>query len=388
MKKVILIALYDLFSKGVRGLHSYLEGQGHEVHSVYFKSSTYTQTIYKPDEMLAMVAKIKEIDPDFIGIAVRSPVFPVFVDFCNSIRAEIPKAQIIAGGAHATADPDSCLEHADHVVIGDGENAMRYIIDGIDGSKIGPYPFDDLDSLPFPHYGGNCYALSTPTTYDGKMSVYSTRGCFYSCAYCQESLLRRKPVRKSVKYFKEEIEHLLKLFPSTKIFTISDSVFTYDMDWLEEFAREFSGFNGLRFWCATNAKLINDDVLRLLKDAHVDAIRVGVQSANKEIRDMFGRKETLDEILEAAMKIHSMNMTGHYDFIVENPYENAESLKQTRSFIRKLPFSAITNKFEMRYWPGTEFTKKALADGHINPEDVSGQFMRFGNWTYTYQVIG
>ena len=392
MPKVLLIALYDFFSQGVRGLHGFLDKKGYDVHSMYFKNTTYTEGLYRPEEMAAAIGKIKEIRPDYVAIAVRSPIFQVFVDFCDHIRMHIPKAKIIAGGAHATADPKSCLKHADYVVVGDGEYLMLDILGGtMPETVLSPAPFDDLDTLPFQHYGGNTYMLSTPAGDGAKRSVYTSRGCFFACSYCQESILRRKSVRKSVKYFKEEVKFFMKTFPQARIFTISDSVFTYDTDWLEEFAKEFSEFGnaGFRFWCSTHANLLNDDKIDMLKRAGVDAIRIGVQSANEHIRkDIFNRSESLQDVLNVAYKIHSRNIVGHYDFIIENPYDTTESLRDTRNFIRKLPQSAITNKFEMRYWPGTKLTDMALKDGHINPEDVSGQFMRFGNWTYTYQVIG
>jgi radical SAM superfamily enzyme YgiQ (UPF0313 family) len=391
MPKILLIALYDFYSQGIRGLHSFLVEKEYDVHSIFFRSTTYTEGLYRPEELSAAIAKIKEIAPDYIGIAVRSPIFPVFVDFCNYIRMVLPKAKIIAGGAHATADPQSCLKYADYAAVGDGEYLMLDILRGTipSGIALSPAPFDDLDSLPFQHYGPNCYSLSNVQQHETKHTFCTSRGCFYACSYCQESILRRKPVRKSVRYVKDEIKYFLKLFPGTKIFTCSDSVFTYDNDWLEQFAKEFSEFKGLRFWVSTNAALLDDEILDMLKKANVDCIRIGVQSGSERIRkDIFDRKESLHQILEAAYKIHAMGLTGHYDFINENPYETPETLKETREFIRKLPISAIINKFEMRYWPGTKMTQMALDDGYIRPEDVSGQFMRFGNWTYTYQVIG
>ncbi len=386
--KILLIALYDHYSKGIRGLHSFLAGKGHDVSSLYFKTSTYEEGLYRPQEIGAVIDKARELQPDFIGIGVKSPLFPVFADICNHIRVSLPKVKIIAGGPHATASPETCAVYADYVVRGDGEYPMLDILDGCTEGIMPWKRVTDLDSLPFQHYGENTFQFAAHPA-PIKLSVYTTRGCFFSCSYCQESVLRQTPVRKSVKYFKEEIDYFRSLFPSVKLLTMSDSNFIYDMDWLEAFATEFSN-TGLRIWCAGHAKTImaNPEMLDILKAAGVTTVRIGVQSGSEQLRkDIYYRKDTLNEVLEVANLLHQKNMVGHYDFIIENPYDTPKTIADTRRFIRKLPLSALTNKFELRYWPGTGLTKRALKDGYIIPDDVEGNYLRFGDWTYMYQLI-
>lgn len=335
-------------------------------------------------EISGLIKKISEIRPDFIGIAVKSPLFPLFADICRHIRNIHPNVKIIAGGPHATADPLSCRKYADYAVVGDGEYPLLDILNGNPGQMS--KPFNDLDSLPFPQYGGQTYAFS-PQEKPYKVSVYSTRGCQFACSYCQESVWRRKPARKSVRYFKEEIEYFRKLFPKAELFTISDSNFLYDMDWLEEFTKEFAG-SGLRFWCAGNSALITDEMLGIVKKAGVQAVRIGVQSGSEYIRrDIFNRKDTLEQILEVSWMIKKHGIVGHYDFIIENPYDSSDTLRETRKFIHRLPQNSTINKFELRYWPKTPLTEKALNDGHITKKDVEGDFLRFGQWAYVYQTV-
>ena len=183
--KVILIALYDFYSIGIRGLHSYLNEQGHDVKSMFFKESTYTDGDYWPQEIQSLTVQLKEMKPDFIGVSVRSPLFPMYMELYKAIREHLPECKIIIGGAHPTGDPVGCEPYADYVVVGDGEYQMAHILDGHpQGYIVCPVPFTGLDSLPFQYYGGDTYALAKPEP-PTKMSVYTTRGCFYSCTYCQ-----------------------------------------------------------------------------------------------------------------------------------------------------------------------------------------------------------
>ena len=386
--RLALIAVYDLYSQGVRGLHSYAAELGAEVNSFFLRESTYTDFMCGEKELEALTDAVAKFKPDFVGIAARSPVFPICVDIIGRLRKKIPGVEIILGGAHATAAPKWCANYADYVVVGDGEYPLGDILGGCDYGILPVNRVTDLDSLPLQHYGPGTFGfvMGDPKV-PHKFSVYSQRGCFFNCSYCQESLLCQKPVRKSVKKLKEEILYLRGMFPATQKFTFSDSVFLHDMDWLEEFASEFSSL-GLRFWCAATAPLITDEMLKVVKSAGVEAVRIGVQSGSEYIRsDIFNRKDTLDQIRRVAKLLEENEMMGHYDFIFDNPYETPETLKETRDFIRSLPKTSLINKFEMRYWPGTRLTKSALNDGLIEEEDVEGHFTRLGNWTYMYGAV-
>ncbi|HEB09920.1 MAG TPA: radical SAM protein [Spirochaetales bacterium] len=329
---------------------------------------------------------MQDINPDFIGVSVRSPVFPMYLALYGAIRQHLPECKIIIGGAHPTGDPEGCKPYADYVVVGDGEWAMTYILEGGKYYGSGSLPFTDLDILPFQYYGGDTYALAKPKPPE-RMSVYTTRGCSYSCSYCQESILKRKPVRKSVRYFKEEVDYYRTVFPGLTTLTITDPSFIYDLEWLEEFMFEFKG-SGLNFWCAGHAQVVTSEMLELAKAAGVKSIRIGVQSGSKYIREtIFNRKETLEQVLDVAHKIKDVGITGQYDFIIDNPFDTPESLSDTRHFIKRLPQTSMINKFELRYWPGTEITAKALKLGYIMPDDVEGNFIRLGNWVYLYRLI-
>ena len=386
--KILLIALYDYYSIGIRGLHSFLESKGHKVASFYFKNSTYTDGMYTYEQFGAMIQKMIDLSPDIIGVGVRSPVFPIYRHLEMNIRKHLPDCELVIGGAHPTGDPERCLPYADYVVVGDGEFPMLNILDDpcCPAGIVGPVQTKDLDSLPFQYYGPETLAFLKPKPTD-RLSVYTTRGCSFNCTYCQESILTRKPVRKSVKYFKEEIKYFLSLFPDVGVFTVTDPTFIYDLDWLEEFASEFSGM-GLTFWAAGHAQVVTPEMLKLAKAGGVKFVRIGVQSGSRYIREnVFNRKETLAQILDVAEKLEEAQIIAQYDFIIDNPFDDSRTLKETRDFIKRLPFSAVVNKFELRYWPGTEITKRALQHEYIEPEDVEGNFVRLGNWVYLYNRI-
>ena len=387
--KLVLVSLYDLYSNAVRGLHAYVDQVlGYDVASLYIMESTYTDGLLSRDAFYGAIEKIRECDPEYVGISVRSPLFLLFARLCQEIRVACPKAKIIAGGPHAEGSPESCLQFADLVCTGDGEVALKDILSGDFLGFVHNGRVKDLDSLPFPHYGDNTFSfLSKPPLPVVKHSAYSQRGCPFGCHYCQESISRKKPIRMSVGRLKGETDYFLSVFPDLKTITFSDSIFLRNQEWMDEFAEAFGG-SGLAFWCWGFAPFINDEMLRAAKAGGIKYIRLGVQSGSEHIRrNVLGRHDTLEQIRRAAKLIDQYGFYSHYDFIIENPYDTPETMKETRDFIRTLPSdSAWINKFELRYWPGTEITRRALKDGYITPEDVEGNYCRFGGWSYIYSL--
>jgi anaerobic magnesium-protoporphyrin IX monomethyl ester cyclase len=382
--KIALVALYDLFSHGIRGLHSFLDEKGYDVSSYYFYNSTYTDTMYAENEMAVLADNILKLKPDYVGISVRSPLFPVFKDLAKRLR---PHVKIITGGPHSTACPEDCLRYADYAVVGDGEHAILDILNGYSEGVVKGERFLEIDELPFSHYGDNTFVFcrSKSVTVHNKQSIYSTRGCHFACcSYCQESIMGNKPIRKSVARLKRETDYLLKKFPQTEIYTFADPIFMYDMDWLEEFASVYSG-SGLKFLCNACASFITEDMVKAVKKAGMYMVRIGVQSGCQTLRrEIYNRKDSLDDVIRVSKLLEEHEILGHYDFIIESPYDTPETIAKTRRFIMQLPRSAWINKFEMRYWPNTPFTNRAIEDGYITPGEVEGNFFRFGDWTYTY----
>jgi len=382
---ITLLALYNVNSLAIRGLHALLKQNKHKVKSIYFKSSIYHGNLYTDVELWELLDLIQYTEPDLLGVGVHSPLYPLFKTISRLVRERFPDCQIVVGGDHPTANPDECLEYADWVVAGEGEFPILDIVnDNVDKGIVRPERLFELDALPCPEYGFGCYLYKANPATDGKYSWFASRGCHYRCSYCQESIRKIDRRIKSVDKVIEEIEYLKHVFPNMNLISFTDSIFPYDLEWLSEFAAYFKG-RGLRFWCATNAANITKEAMKLMKDAGVEMLRFGVQSGSKYIRkEFFNRKDNLDQILEKAHMTAEVGMQGIYDFITQHPYDTPNTLKETRDFIDKLPPFSQIDHFEIRWFPNTPLTNRALKDGYIEEKDVEGNFIRLGNWSYAY----
>ena len=314
--KIALLALYDVYSFGIRGLNSLLKQEGHDVTSLFFKNSTYTDGYYTQDELNVLIETIKDIEPDLLGIAVRSPLFPLFKEISKAIK---PDTSILVGGHHPTADPESCKPYADWICVGEGEQVVldlfndilagrRYLGEttkGIWPDIPGPC-VNDMDSIPFDHYGDSDIYLYSDPKFDTltERNLWTSRGCLFNCTYCfgnvtrklyGDSCVRRKTVDRVI----ENVRYLQKTFPVLQEIIFTDHVFTFDIDWIIEFCRAFPA-TGLKFRCFGHFSLATPHMLAMLKNAGMTHISFGIESGSKRIRKLFNRNTPEEQIIETS----------------------------------------------------------------------------------------
>jgi len=396
--KIVLVALYDLYSYGIRGLHSVLEKEGHDVKSMFFKSSVYNDKSPTPNEVDEFVKLILSEDPQLIAIGLRSPLFSLFKDICSKIRKNT-KAKILVGGHHATADPKSLLPYVDFVCIGEGEEMIKNLCYEMKSGNEHNFSYlpsliENLDDLEFDYYGNDSiYYLSKPLIEESKMSIYSSRGCFFHCTFCFEQILKNiygnkhKVRRKSVKRVMDEVCRYKGIFPNLKEIVFSDPNFTWDEQWIRDFSKEYSK-TGLSFHCFGNTELVTENMLKDLCNAGMNVISFGIQSASPRMLRKYNRKTTLDKALKVSEMCTKLGLQPRFDFIINAPFENANDWKLTKEFINKLSRPNIIRNFELKFFPGTPLTKESLEQNIISEDYIVGNDgCRFGYWFFAYEII-
>ncbi|MDP2939798.1 MAG: radical SAM protein [Candidatus Omnitrophota bacterium] len=424
---IVLVALYRYQNFPVRIMHPLLKKiDGIEPHSIFFKNCD--TNIFNPPtglEEKLFVDLITKLNPKLVGFSVLSPYAPIARRLTKLVK-DNSSSLVIWGGVHPTISPESCIDEADIVCIGEGEGAMtdlaRHLADGkpyesiknlwVKGSdRIIKNPMrpliQDLDSLPFPSYGDNTYYFinsnkitkDDPSLLDNYFWVQTSRGCPYVCSYCVNSLLRTlfKDIgpytrRRSVNNIIKEIKENLGLSGNrTERLYFIDEVFGAEESWLNEFELKYKKEVGKPFVVEYNPKVINSTILDKLVSAGLDTISFGIQTGSDDIRNrIFHRPGKNDEILDLVKKISEYNVKIKYDLILDNPYETEQSLKGTIGFLLKLPKPLWFNLYSLSYFPNYPLTKMAIEDKHIKPEEVEidrlmARITR--NWAYVPRLL-
>lgn len=91
------------------------------------------------------------------------------------------RGRVLIGGMHASALPEEAAEHADQVIVGEGEKVILDVVENRRSEHIvHAEPLCSLDGVPFPDYS----ILMTPVK---AANVLSTRGCPFRCTFCTTS---------------------------------------------------------------------------------------------------------------------------------------------------------------------------------------------------------
>ena len=131
---VLLLALYRYQNFPVRILHALLENiEGVQPFTIFFQNF-YTNAVRYPTPREERLLKkiIAEIDPQLVGISVYSPYLFVAKKITAYIRS-ISSAAVLWGGIHPTISPETCIQEADMICIGEGEDAFAELVNGAAG---------------------------------------------------------------------------------------------------------------------------------------------------------------------------------------------------------------------------------------------------------------
>ena len=405
---ILLVALYRYQNFPIRILHSLLEKiDGVEPHTIFFKNH-YTNAIKlpTPKEETLFAEKIVELQPKMVGLSIYSPYVQIASRLTKIVK-ENSSATVMWGGIHPTLSPESCLEQCDIVCIGEGEGALKELVESLrDGKayqsinnlwvkqngRIIQNPMrpliQDLDSVAFPAYArdsfyfieSNKIVRKDPTIFDPILAVMPARGCPFSCSYCVNSLLR--PLyqglgpynrRRSPANLIAEMEGVLAI-PGTqkKLVEFHDENFGTDESWLDEFEAIYPKQIGLPFKVQYNPRLIKAESVRRLKKCGLHRIKFGIEAGTDHIRNqVFRRPGKNRELLKLAHEIAKFGIKIRYDLIIDNPYDTEETLKQSIDLLLKLPKPLRFNLYSLQFFPNYPLTEKAIEDGHITRQEAS-----------------
>jgi len=411
---VTLLSLYPSISSfGVRTLSAYLKRTGHHVRIVFLPQDF--QRKYTEKTLSEIARSLQETD--LIGISLMTNFFDNAVQITQRLKST-GSAPILWGGIHPTIRPEECLEHADMVCIGEGEESLAELAGkmeaGLDHrhvpgmwvkhnnriTKNSQRPLiQDLDAIPSPDYDlENHYILEdehvVKMTMDlfqehcgGKYMTFPTRGCPFGCTYCCNNTLNKihagqKIVRKrSIDSLITELMHVKAHMPSIQsIYFDDDAFFLYSTENIKEFSSRYKQDIALPLIITgATPSTLNKEKLSLLVDAGLTFVRMGIQTGSERTRKLYGRHYTDQQVIEAAQIIHGFIdriRPPLYDIIIDNPWETEEDLISTLVFLTKLPPPYALSIFSLTFYPGTALYDKARQYGLI-VDDIKDVYRKY-----------
>lgn len=204
--------------------------------------------------------------------------------------------------------------------------------------------------------------------------ILTGRGCPHRCTYCINHVLTQLYGKKgylrwrSLDHVIEELEFVKhNMHYVDNIWISDDAFFSQSLKRLEEFARIYKEKIDLPFTALTSPATINEQKLIVLMQAGLKNVQMGVQTMSEQTNQLYGRalisgKQVIDA-MELLHKYSDKLGVPHYDFIIDNPFENLADQKETLKFIAQMPRPYFIRLFKMHLFPGTGLFNMAVEHG-------------------------
>jgi anaerobic magnesium-protoporphyrin IX monomethyl ester cyclase len=387
----------------------------------------YIVSRYSPEKLQA---ELDAFQPDAVGATSVTLNFYGAADIVRTAKRHNPDIVTMMGGPHVSFDAEDTLTaypEIDLIVRGEGEQTIAELTPrlkdpkawaGIKGitfrqnGRLVATPqrefIDNLDTLPLP--ARHLLPLSRYQALGYPVSIITSRGCPYSCIFCQGRRMVGKKVRKrSAARIVDEIEQILS-YGINRI-NVADDLFASDKAKVMEVCGEIRK-RGLSFtWSAfARVNTVDRETLQIMKDTGCDSVSFGVESGNPEMLKRIRKNITLDQVRQAVRLCNEVGMLAHTSFVVGLPGESMETLEETKRFAGSLgslygyhflaPFPGTTVREEVdRYdleilthdWSRYDANSAIVRTSALSPEQINafvGEFEGAINEGWEKQIRG
>ncbi len=361
--------------------------------SAYLSAAGYRNDIIDcyahPDSDERIMAYLRLENPPFIGFSCTTSSFFDGARLALLAKSIRPGIQVVMGGVHVSAVKEKVLDDhpdIDYAVVGEGEETLRELLAtsekqraGVEGLVLrGPdgrafftgqrKKLLDLDTLPFPDYRkltGYPEAYSLPIFNYPKApngSCISSRGCPYTCSYCDRSVFGRTFRYNSADYLYRHVLYLKETYQLRHL-NFYDDQFTFNRQRVVDFCRMvMENPLGMTFNCAARAEHLDFELLQLMKAAGCWMISLGIETgdelllaAHRQNVDLQMMREKIALIKKAGIRVKGLLMMGL-------PGETEASIQKSKAYVFSLPIDDF-NLSKFTPFPGSPVYKQIKEAG-------------------------
>lgn len=335
---------------------------------------------------------IRDFQPDLIGISIYTTFAASAFQTAKISKVIFPDCPIVVGGPHATSKADEVLKIApfiDFVIKGKGAEPMVALanqlraglkqfsaIEGLsyrENSKQIHNPEKGFTNSPEDSYIPDRSLLMDEKLYSSEDMglIMSTIGCPYNCTFCASHIkkVHYRPVDDIIKEIK-----LVKENYGTTQFTFKDDSFTLNKTRVYELCNELIRQKIKICWeCNTRVNLVDEDLLKLMKKAGCNYLKIGIESGSEKILSKINKGISCEQSRAAAKIIKKSGIHWSAYFLIGLLGETKEDIYKTLDFMYELkPDLALLGVYEN--FPGTAMFQEGVEKNIVKPEMSLGDF--------------
>ena len=302
-----------------------------------------------------------EEDCDIVGITCTTQFAPRAYQIADKFRKR--GKTVVLGGYHPSALPEEAKQHADSVVIGEGEILWPKILEDFENNNLKPF-YRQVDPIDPKYIPAPRRDIIKKKLWAAR--IQATRGCPHNCNFCSIPEIQGKNLRK------REIDDVIEEIKSLpqKFLIFSDASLTIDVEYTKNLFKRMKGLKK-KFCCCGNVDVLakDDDLIELSKKAGCIAWYIGFESFNQTILNNIGKTTNkVEEYKSAVKKIHANKIAVIGSFISGFDEETVESFDQLLRFINDLKIEVIEYNF-LTPFPGTPLFRKIEKEGRLLTKD-------------------
>ncbi len=323
---------------------------------------------------------VREWRPDFIGISIRNidnvqchnprSFVRELSDCCGRLRAETAAPLILGGSAYSVFPRELLLlSGARYGIFGEGEGILVPLLDALRADR----PPGDLPGLvcrdaaggvrEVPRHACATFNGTIPSHDPAILSAYvgrgalpgvqTQRGCPLECCYCTYPLIEGERSRfRSGGEVAEEVGRLARL--GVRYVFIVDSVFNLRPDHVVDVCEALiRADTGVQWECFLRPHGVTVEMLALMRRAGLRHVEFGSDSLSDPVLRSYGKSFTYEEIEQASLAAHAVNLNYSHFIIFGGPGETPETFEETLARTRQLPGAFFFATIGMRIYPGT-----------------------------------
>jgi len=318
---------------------------------------------------------------DLVAISTFSA--QVFEAYAIADRLRRTGVRVAMGGLHVSVRPNEAAEHADYVIIGEGENVWPSVVEacsaspsplggegGVRGSgkgrrfwKAAEFPAVDVSHLPMPRYD-----LLADRPYN-RFTVQTSRGCPWRCDFCASNVMLRQKYRKRpVPDVIRDIQAIADLRKRPFLEFADDNTFV-DKEWGKELCRQLAPLR-LKWFTETDISVADDpELLRLMRAARCRQVLIGLESPEQRALDGMEMKTNFkarrwDTYMDAIRRIQDHGITVNGCFILGLDGHTPDIFPEVLDFAMRAALYDVQITV-LTPFPGTPLYDRLLREGRL-----------------------
>jgi radical SAM superfamily enzyme YgiQ (UPF0313 family) len=347
-----------------------------------------------PGTIDSVAADILRRKSPIVGFTVYDSNARLSIALAQSIKRRKPETRIVFGGPTATFNARPLMERhtaIDACVMGEAEETAAHIFakllggGGLDETQPGvafrrdgevvctalpplvgatqPVVQGALDASPSPYLSG--------ILANGQEGVLTGRGCTHHCQYCCFAALGRMCLRlHSIERVLAELEYIAEHQKRTgEPFPVSlyDDTFTLLPPRAKALCQAIADRKlNLVFSCVTRADTVDEELMKLMREAGFQSIAFGLESAVPSVLratgkvrppdwhdpDLAPERQFLERFRNSTIIAKKCGLRVSVSIILGLPTETPTDGAETLRFVKELPVDSYTHNF-LWVFPGT-----------------------------------